>query len=712
MNLARTFKALLGMGLLLLGCGLPSEVQEATTAPIEQPTTELATAAPAPTTAPATPELVIDVTAIPSNLARIRPSSAHLLRPIASYSQSALKEIVFAPDMTWVALITWDGVYLLDWPSLQPVQVFVNEDERDFPFAISEDGTALAWRVRPTEVQVVELPTGSSLLSLSGIERCCEMIALSPSGDTLALMDGNSARVWSIPSGQETFTVEGVIKISISADGQMLATTSNRALSVSIWDLLDGEFLRDLTGFSTAAPDYYTLFSPDWETMVWLTRASMQFTHVPSGNLGPDFIGSWGVYSPDGEVLAVVESGWYGDDFLGDVMLIDPSNAEQLGVLEHEDKPRKLRFSSDGSMLAVAVQDTFTLWDTSGWDKLISRTNPYGEVQNLFFSPDGRLLVSLARGSDLEFWGIQLDPTAINPLNAEFVEEIAALEIDGPTDVAIAPTGNSLAIATQHGDLEIWDWELRQIIQMIPAHEGWIYRVRYSPTGEHIATASLDGTLKFWEALSGELVSELDPRGGEATSLAFSSDGESFISGHEDGALRLWEIAGTGAASSLEGHTDWIWGTALSPNGQMAASASADGTARLWELASGSELHVLAGHASAVWDVAFSPDGSLIATSSWDGSILLWEVASGAPVTALRGHTDWVYGIAFAPNGSLLASASKDGTVRLWDVASGLELHMLEGHSDRVWSVAFSPDGSMLASASSDGTVRLWGYVP
>lgn len=701
--------------LAVLACGLPGQVEVATPGQVGQPPAEQATSAPPPAAGPETAEPTMDAPAIPSDLARIRPSTAHLLQQITSHTELPVRNLVFAPDMASVAIINSSGVHVLSWPSLEPIRDFANEEEHDFPYAISQDGTTLAWRVRPETVQVVDLTSGATLLSLSGMESCCHMIGLSHDGVTLALMVGNSAKLWSIPSGEELFTIDGVSKFSISPDGQTLATNADSALSVSLWDMQDGKLLRDVRGFSTAAPVYSTMLSPDWETMVWISRASMQFSDVPSGDLGAEFIGSWGRFSPNGEVLAVVEDGWYGDDFLGDVMLFASGTGEQLGVLEHEDKPRALKFSADGSVLGVAVQDKIAIWDTSRWDKLATLSSPEGDMQDLFFSPDGRVLATVAGGSDLSFWAIPLGEgpdTAISTLNAEFIEEIAALNIEGATDVTFAPAGSFLAVATQNGDVEIWDWDLGQPSYSIPAHDDWIYGIRYSPTDKRIATASKDGTIRFWDVINGQLLVELDPDGGEATSLAYSVDGELLASGHEDGKMRLWDASTGAAISTLGDRNDWLWGVDLSPNGQIAASGSAGGTARLWDLNSANELATFEGHSSAVWDVAFSPDGLRVATSSWDGSVILWNVITGDPIREFRGHTDWIYRISFSPSGDLLATASKDGTVRIWEVASGAELRTLEGHSDQVWSVGFSTDGSLLASASSDGTVRVWGYLP
>jgi WD40 repeat protein len=709
-------KKVFAPGMLLLlsafACGLPEQALEPTVAPLEQ-STAIPTEVPAPTTQSETAEPVLEQSKIPTDLAYIRPSGALALQVIGTYSQLPVLEIAFAPDMQWIALVNTDGLHLHSWPSMTPLTSFRNEEEYSFPYSISADGSTLAWKVQPGELRIASLPSGELLLSLQDVERCCQMMRLSANGSVLAYMDGNIVHVLSVASGEELFTVEGALSFSISPDEKTLATELDSSLSVALWDMSSGDYIRELRGFSTAAPVYSAMFSPNWETMVWMSRASMQFTHVPSGNLGAEFIGSWGRYAPDGDVVVVVEDGWYGDDFLGDVMMVATSDGEQLGVLEHADRPQAIRYSPDGSIIAVAVEDTVTLWDSAGMSRLVTLLNPDPYVGNIFFSPDSRVFFTSSGEAGLTFWGIPPDSiggNAISPLNAEFVAELEALEVKGPTDVDFALDGSRLAVGTESGTIEIWDWKSSQPLQTLSAGTDWIYQLEHSLDGSLLGVASLDGKITVWDAAEQGLLHSLDAAAGEATSLAFMPD--MLMSGHEDGRLRLWDLDEGSIVTNLDGHTDWIWGVAAAPSGDLAASASADGTARLWSVPSGDELHTLGGHASTIWDIEFSPDGATVATSSWDGSILIWDVSTGAPVKALRGHTDWVYGIDFSPNGAMLASASKDGTVRLWDVETGLELHMLEGHTDTVWSVAFSEDGSSLASASSDGTVRIWGYTP
>jgi WD40 repeat protein len=650
---------------------------------------------------------------LPIDAPVISPANATLLQHTARLAVPSIFDLTFSGDLTWLALGTRYGIYLLETPNLQLMNFLPIGERYSSEYDISGDGRWLAWVSDDDVVKVWDSQTQAEHLEITSLtENCCTQLSLSHNGETLVMLDGSMARVWDLTTPEEIYTRESIQSIELSPDGNTIAFESQSEIKVTLWDVAHRIELRDLTGFSTAAPFYFTFLSPDWRTLVWGARATLQFTDVATGDLGAEFSFSRGVFSPDGNLLAAVEDGWYGETYAGQVLLVDVDAGEELAILQNPDFVRTMEFSPDGRLLAVSIDDKITLWDVARQAPLTTLTDAPGQIYGLVFSTDGRILASMSETNSVDFWAVPETTSIVSPIiepsNAAEVLPMAELEVEGPTDVVFSPDGDLLVVSSESGGLYSWDLVADQPIQFPTSHSDWVYQLAFSPDGNSLASASKDGTFALWNMPTGGLMRLSDGHEGEVSSVAFFPDGLTLASCSQDQTIRLWEHPTLTERTVLSELPSWIWDVAVSPNGNLLASASADKAVRIVDTTDGELIHTLTGHTATVWSVAFSPDGSTLASSSWDGTIKLWNVLTGSELFTLRGHADWVYEIAFSPDGRVLASASKDGTVRLWDAVSGELLRSLEGHADKVWGVAFSPDGRLLASVSADNTVRLW----
>ena len=334
--------------------------------------------------------------------------------------------------------------------------------------------------------------------------------------------------------------------------------------------------------------------------------------------------------------------------------------------------------------------------------------------------------------------------------------------------VAISPTGDILASASDDKTIKLWHLETGEEITTFIGHSNFVKSIAFSPDGEILASGSDDKTIKLWHIGTGKEICTLNGHSHTVKSVAFHPHNQILASGSWDKTIKLWNINTKELICTLTGHQLQVNSVAFSPNGKLLASASFDRTVRLWncenltppppslqgkgenrDVSSSLEgkgenenfspplageglgerfpqlCYILTNHSWPVFAVTFSPDSQILATGRDDKTIKLWDTNTGEEIRTLSGHSWSIVTIAFSEmddpifkekgigkkQAQILVSGSWDKTIKVWRVSTGEEIVTLTEHSDSVTSIAISPYGKILATASKDKTIKLWRFL-
>jgi WD40 repeat protein len=388
-----------------------------------------------------------------------------------------------------------------------------------------------------------------------------------------------------------------------------------------------------------------------------------------------------------------------------------------------------LAFSPNGRLLvSVARGDSMILWDALTRKPIDKVQFPDREITSVAFRPDGKTMAlgifrprvpsKQTAKTTIILWDIETRRQIGEPLTGH----------SGPVDsIQFSSDGKIFASGSRDGTAILWDVvNHKQIGDRLTGHTNHVVSVAFDPTGASLVTGSIDGNVILWDVATHEPVGPPISRhtkrksmssGDFVSSVIFSPDGKILASNSENNTVILWDAnALKPIGEPLTGHTDWITSLDFNPQANVLASASDDGSIILWDLDKHEPLaQPLLGHGNKVKSINFSPDGTMLASVSPDGSVILWNFPPRQPLGQQIGKRtfkyayEWAETISFSPDGSMLASGDNNGNIFLWDTKTGCRIGDSFGIRQRdVQSMAFSPDGQLLVSGSYDGTIILW----
>jgi len=268
------------------------------------------------------------------------------------------------------------------------------------------------------------------------------LLVLSPDGKTLAIRSGNQVEVWDVNTGKIRMKLTGhkglVTSLAFSPDSKLLASGSGSdEQMIFLWKVDDGSLAGSLPGY-TALNLAYT---PDGDHLIIEGGNAVRIWRFSENRVLDPLQGVEGnvVLSPDGEFLAFAScnekvSGTCISKLVSLYRLSEGTVAYSLTPMTGQ--VQSIEFSNDGSMVAAASRNGINIWRVIDGTTVQNMhiLNSVINVQELSFSPDGKLIVSSSEDNTLRVWQIA---------DGKMVYERSIRDV---TKIAFSPDGTLIAI--------------------------------------------------------------------------------------------------------------------------------------------------------------------------------------------------------------------------------------------------------------------------
>ncbi|MBL4654327.1 MAG: hypothetical protein JKY33_00710 [Bacteroidia bacterium] len=466
------------------------------------------------------------------------------------------------------------------------------------------------------------------------------------------------------------FTPDGKYVVSISYDETM-----------RVWDLSGNELRSHKVRINS--PSEHDVYSISHDSKM-LAAAYRDYTfglseilgdviHVYSGHRG--YVNSV-YFSPDNKYLLTAA-----EDTTLKIWDLFGSEIQSFGG--HEGRIRCAKFFHSGDKIFSASYDnTVRIWDKNGGElKKLSDLN-FGQIVDVNISPNDKYIVTTAADYP-RLWNLETNEVLYLKGHEDIIRS-----------VFFSPDGRYIVTGSRDETARIWNLK-GETVAILKDHFSRISKAVFSPDGKLIATASSDCTAKLWD-LRGNVLQTMQGHLTAIFDLNFSPDGKSVVTSSWGHAIKIWGIAPK-EKTVINSHFSNISSVVFSPDGKNIITTGRDSIARIWNI-SGYQTGELRGHESLyVGSAKYSTDGKYILTTGGDNVARLWDT-SGKELQSFEGHKGWIRSAKISPNCNYIITVTgeDEAILRFWSL-DGKPIMSVEN----TVGANFSHDGNFILTTSN-----------
>ncbi|MXZ01537.1 hypothetical protein F4Y93_13185 [Candidatus Poribacteria bacterium] len=310
-----------------------------------------------------------------------------------------------------------------------------------------------------------------------------------------------------------------------------------------------------------------------------------------------------------------------------------------------------------------------------------------GAVNDLKYSPDGTLLaVATSKGLWL--------------YDAETLDKIKTLTRHKKAVNALAFSGNILASVGMDKTVQLWNSDTGKRLNTLQGHKDTVKALAFSMNGKTLASAD-NNMLCLWNIPTGTIKKVVE--GGWAKANGFGNGSILVLAFSQNDSKIICRTAYTRSVSFVDPVRTEIFNESY-PDLRRGTGRSFSSTLFYYTKISALVLFPTSGETFATAEASATLGGHTGEIEIEDINVHLWSEDKKGPKVDTN-HKDLVNVLALSPNGDFLATGSADKTIQVIDVGKKVLLKTLDVHENEVTALVFSPDDKMLVSGDANGTI-------
>ena len=275
---------------------------------------------------------------------------------------------------------------------------------------------------------------------------------------------------------------------------------------------------------------------------------------------------------------------------------------------------------------------------TGSGDQMVIQWDLSNESEPKIVSNVGAFVYALCYVKEMNFMIIGESKGGIHILDLNEKKEIKFFvqPLEPVFDIKYSPANNTFYSVSGDGSLSAWSLDgvtnpdQRPLIKNIPLCKEKVRALDINSSETLLAVACGDGTIRIFNLQTLEQIQILDAHKGSTYSVKFHPNGSYLLSGAKDAMLNVYDIEQScQLIKSIPAHNFAIYSIVFSPSHKLFATASRDKTIKIWdaetfEIIKRLDKEKSDGHLNSVNKLLWNHD--FLVSIGDDRSIIVWKI--------------------------------------------------------------------------------------